>query len=77
MRSGTTSSYNALQLQFQRNVTQGLQVLASYTWSHSIDFGSQNLDFAQTRGSSDFDVRHSFSGAAVYTDRTDFLYHDE
>jgi hypothetical protein len=65
-QSGTTSSYNALQLQFQRNLSHGLQILASYTWSHSIDFGSQNLDFNQIRGNSDFDVRNNASGALVY-----------
>src|SRR5260370_15340694 len=35
-----TSSYNALQLQFQRRLSHGLQALSSYTWSHSIDNGS-------------------------------------
>jgi hypothetical protein len=34
------SNYNALQLQFQRRLSRGLQALASYTWSHSIDDGS-------------------------------------
>lgn len=65
-QSGTTSSYNALQLKFQRNVTRGLQILASYTWSHSLDFGSQNLDFAQIRGNSDFDLRNNFAAALAY-----------
>jgi len=35
-----TSDYSALQLQFNRRMSRGLQALASYTWSHSIDDGS-------------------------------------
>ncbi len=34
------SSYNALQLQYQERLSHGLQVLASYTWAHSLDNGS-------------------------------------
>jgi hypothetical protein len=65
-KSGTTSSYNALQVQFQRTLSRGLQVMASYNWAHSIDFGSQDVDFAQIRGNSDFDVRHNLNLAATY-----------
>ena len=67
-----TSDYHAMQLQFQRRLSRGLQALASYTWSHSIDLASNdsniftplnpNLD----RGSSDFDVRHAFNAAVTY-----------
>lgn len=64
--SGTTSSYNALQLKFQRTLSRGLQVLASYTWAHAIDFGSQDLDFSQIRGNSDYDLRNTFNVAATY-----------
>lgn len=64
--SGTTSSYNALQIQFQRTLSRGFQVLASYNWSHSIDFGSQDSEFAQIRGNSDYDVRNNFNLAATY-----------
>ena len=38
-----SSDYNALQIQFQRRLSHGLQVLASYTWSHSLDDGSPRL----------------------------------
>jgi hypothetical protein len=34
---GDNSSYNALIVNYQHRVTQGLLVSASYTWSHSID----------------------------------------
>ncbi len=65
-QNGLTSSYNALEAQFQRRLAEGLQALLSYTWSHSIDFGSQNSALPYTRGNSDFDVRHSFSAAVSY-----------
>jgi hypothetical protein len=55
----STSSYNALQLQFQRTLSHGLQALASYTWSHSIDLGSTNQEIPLKRGNSDFDLRHN------------------
>jgi hypothetical protein len=66
-RNTGSSDYHAMQLQFQRRLSQGLQALASYTWSKSIDTSSTDLvDLARARGASNFDVRHSFSGAATY-----------
>jgi hypothetical protein len=65
-RTGLTSDYDALQVQYQRRLFRGLQALASYTFGHSIDFGSQNYSLPYTRGNSDFDVRHSFSSALSY-----------
>lgn len=64
--TGETSDYNALQMQFRRRLTHGLTVLSSYTWSHCIDFGSQNYVFGYQRGSCDFDVRHNVSAAVSY-----------
>jgi hypothetical protein len=72
-----SSSYHALQLQLQRRLSQGLQGLLSYSWAHSIDTasagsvsGSNPLDptvaAKQNRGHSDFDIRHTFSGAITY-----------
>jgi len=70
-----TSDYEALQLQYQCRLSRGLQALASYTWSHSIDLVSNDSSFGPTlaridpeidRGPSDFDVRHSFSTAVTY-----------
>ncbi len=73
-----SSNYNALQVQFQRRLTNGLQTLASYSWSHSIDTGSAG-SFANgantlvptinpnaNRGDSDFDIRNAFSAAVTY-----------
>jgi outer membrane receptor protein involved in Fe transport len=62
-----SSDYDALQVQFQKRLTHGLQALASYTWSHSIDDGSNNFFIDRlVRGSSDFDVRHNFQMALTY-----------
>jgi hypothetical protein len=67
------SNYNALQVQFQRRLSRGVQALLSYSWSHSIDNGSgggyTNGSFANVnanRGPSDFDIRKAFSGALTY-----------
>jgi len=64
--NGLTSDYDALELQYQRRLAHDLQALASYTFGHSIDFGSQNYSLPYTRGNSDFDVRHNFSSAFSY-----------
>jgi len=64
--SGVTSNYQALQIEFQRHMSHGLQALAAYTWSHSIDFGSSDAANPLIRGNSDFDVRHNFSGAVSW-----------
>ena len=74
--NGGTSNYRAMQLQFQRRLSRGLQALASYTWARSIDTGSSdgfvlNLvtsrNLNQERGNSDFDIRHSFSAGVTYS----------
>jgi len=73
--NGSTSDYHSLQAQFTRRLSRGLQALASYTWSHAIDSGSADLDrtvpgslanLTIDRASSDFDARHTFSGALTY-----------
>jgi len=72
-----TSDYDALQAQFQRRLSHNLQVLASYTWSHSIDTGSAGSGALASnalipsaaesnRGPSDFDIRNTFSAASTY-----------
>ncbi len=66
VKSGATSSYNALQIKFQRTLSHGLQVLGSYDWAHSIDFGSQNITQAGIRGNSDFDLRQNLNAAVTY-----------
>jgi len=65
-KNGLTSDYDSLQLQFQRRLSRGLDALASYTWAHSIDYGSVDSSFPYVRGNSDFDIRHNVSGALSY-----------
>ena len=57
--NGVSSNYQALQVKYQRSVAHGLQALASYTWSHSLDYGSTNASYPFTYGNSDFDLRHN------------------
>ncbi len=64
--NGQTSDYDALQVQFRRRLSTGITALASYTWSHCLDYGSQNYVFGYQRGSCDFDVRHNLSTALSY-----------
>jgi hypothetical protein len=59
-QSGVTSNYQSLQLQFQRSVAKGMQALVAYTWSHSIDLGSNATALPLQRANSDFDVRNNF-----------------
>lgn len=70
------SLYNALQLQYRIPLGQRLQTILNYTFSHSLDNASNATGFYLSNAvisaqndyaSSDFDVRHSFSGAVVYT----------
>ena len=64
--NGLTSDYNALQVQFRRKLSRGLTALTSYTWSHCVDYGSQNYFVSYQRGNCDFDVRHNLSAAFSY-----------
>ena len=72
-----TSDYRALQAQFQRRLSRGLQALASYTWASSFDDASSGSIFlgstlipalgaSANRGPSDFDTRHTLSAALTY-----------
>jgi hypothetical protein len=70
--NGLTSDYSAMQVQFQRKLSQGLTALASYTWSHAIDYGSNNVALQYVRGNSDFDVRHNASAAFSYSLPSEF-----
>ncbi len=79
IRSDVFSKYNALVLQFNRRMTNGLQIQSSYTLSRAYDngqssvtFTSNNLPFnafdqAGENGLSAFDRRHKFVASLVYT----------
>ena len=70
------SNYSALQVQFRQTLSSRLQVLLNYSWSHSLDNASNDvvvglsntvISAARDYASSDFDIRHSFSGALAYS----------
>jgi hypothetical protein len=77
--NAATSDYQSLQVQYQRRLLHGLQALASYTWSHSIDSASAGSAFGNAandlvpgvnpnanRGPSDFDIRNTLSVGMTY-----------
>jgi hypothetical protein len=79
-RSSGASSYNSLQLSYEKRFTHGLSFTASYTWAHSIDNASNanlgptqnNSDFRYFKdpqaefGNSDFGVRNRFVLSYLY-----------
>ncbi|HTA60226.1 MAG TPA: TonB-dependent receptor [Candidatus Baltobacteraceae bacterium] len=66
------STYNGLQVNLQKRLSNGFQIQGAYTFAHSIDdindpivpgagnrsFPRNSFDLAAERGNSDFDVRH-------------------
>ena len=73
--SDSNSTNNALWVTANQHVSHGLQFNASYTWSHSIDEASRNINrivvqdstnILSSRGDSDFDARHRFVVNAIY-----------
>jgi hypothetical protein len=77
--NSATSDYRALQVKLDRRLSRGLQALASYTWSHSIDIASTDAagtylntpgsvaDPSVDRADSDFDIRHTLTGGISYS----------
>jgi hypothetical protein len=70
------SQYEGLELQYRRRLARGLQAIASYAWSHSLDNGSwdsglylagPHLQPRNDWGASSFDVRHGFTAGFSYT----------
>ena len=77
--SSGNSSYNSLQTRFQQRLDHGLTLLASYTWSKSIDnasgffasagdanFPQDSFNMRAERGRSNFDVTHRLSVSYGY-----------
>jgi hypothetical protein len=74
-QSASNSIYNSLWVSATQKTSHGVQFNASYTYSHSIDDASRNLegivfqnsnDIALSRASSDFDARQRFVANAIY-----------
>jgi hypothetical protein len=81
MQSSSNASYNSLQASVTKRFSHGLQFLASYTWSHSLDDysgdpsgtsdvtvvpGNQAPGFLNNHASSDFDRRNRFVFSGIY-----------
>ena len=76
IRNAGYSHYNALQLQFQRRMSHGLQALVSYSLSKSSDLGSSDAGGLRAASvsdimlppltPSDYDIRQSIAGAVSY-----------
>lgn len=79
IESRGNSNYHSLQARLQQRLSRGLAVIGSYTWSKSIDDGSNffpsagdpnypqnSYDLRAERGRSNFDVRHRLSVSYVY-----------
>ncbi|MGD0580456.1 MAG: hypothetical protein ABSC08_16205, partial [Bryobacteraceae bacterium] len=70
--NGGSSDYNALQAQYRRTLSHGLQAQAAYTWSHSIDTSSSDVGgsgfalFGGSKGDSNFDVRQNVTSTFSY-----------
>jgi hypothetical protein len=75
-RNAGYAHFNALQIQFQRHMSHGLQALVSYNFAYSSDMGSDDSS-GLTAASvsqvvlpsltpSDFDIRNSIAGAVSY-----------
>jgi TonB dependent receptor len=70
-----SSDYEGLQVQYRRRVARGVQALASYSWSHSLDNDSSDsflvwaaagATASRDHASSDFDLRHSFTSSVTW-----------
>ncbi len=69
-----TANYNSLQTLIRTQAWHGLTTQASYTWSHSLDDGTQyrsalpqdSTNVKGGYGNSDYDVRNTFSAALGY-----------
>ena len=79
LQSSSNSSYNSLQASLTKRFSHGLQFLASYTYSHSLDDYSGdpsgtsdvtvvpgNETVLNNHASSDFDRRHRFVFSGLY-----------
>jgi hypothetical protein len=69
------SAYNGFEAQYRRKLPQGLQALVSYSWAHALDNDSSDSFLvwagagspaARDHASSDFDLRHTVTGAITY-----------
>jgi Carboxypeptidase regulatory-like domain/TonB dependent receptor len=72
----SSSTYNSLQVTLTKRYSNGLYLLAGYTYGHAIDTagGTSNLadvpqnslNYAGEKASGDYDIRHRFTFSATY-----------
>jgi hypothetical protein len=72
----SSSSYQSLQTTLTHRYSNGLYLLAGYTWGHAIDtagntnnlgYVPQNsFDYAAEKGNGDYDIQHRFTVSATY-----------
>ena len=67
------SSYDALEATYNKRISHGVTVLASYTWASSIDNASDDgtnlfdpFNYGAARGLSDFNIRNSFVTSFIW-----------
>jgi hypothetical protein len=69
IQNDETASYNALSFTYRQRLSHGLNALASYTWAHTIDAGTDSngggqpmdpYDWHRDYGNANWDVRHRF-----------------
>ena len=74
-KAAGVDSYNALQAHIEKRMSHGIQVGASYTWSHALDEqsglglffnGNNPLNLRESYGSADFDRTHVFNFNYVF-----------
>lgn len=73
--SDANSSYNAMNLEWKKRFSNGMQFFATYTWSKAIDYSSDlqtllkpqdNTNFRAEKADSLFDQRHRFVFSGVF-----------
>jgi len=70
----SNSIYHSLQVTLTRKYSNGLYLLAGYTYAHAIDTATSNLagvpqnslNYAAERGNGDYDIRHRLTLSASY-----------
>jgi hypothetical protein len=73
IRSNVNSSYNAMVLQFNRNVSSGLGFRFNYTWSHSLDFNQNSTTFTTYNNTlSPIPFTYLLDGVSHFVPRPDY-----
>jgi hypothetical protein len=69
------ANYESMSVIFRQRLTHGLQMNASYTWSHTLDVTTDSngggtplipYNWKDDYGNSNWDIRHRFDGSLVY-----------